>query len=66
MVVEQLEQERQESRRRLQRVQERVKGLEKERDTALKKLSEYKGKLSGVKEGGRKETAALQTQLAKV
>lgn len=66
MVVEQLEQERQEASRRSQRLQEKLKELQKERDAALKKGSEYKAKFAEAKEGCRKDTANLQAKLAKV
>lgn len=66
VVVEQLEQERQEASRRSQRLQEKLKEVQRERDLALKKGSELKTRLSDVKEGCRKEVAALQSRLAKV
>lgn len=66
VVVEQLEQERQEASKRSQRLQEKVKELQKERDLALNKVSEYKSKLSEAKEGSKKELTGLQARLAKV
>jgi uncharacterized coiled-coil DUF342 family protein len=66
VVVEQLEQERQEASRRSQRLQEKLKELQKERDTALKKGSEYKAKLIEAKESCRKDVLGLQSKLVKV
>lgn len=66
VVVEQLERERQEASRRSQRLQEKLKELQKERDSALKKAAEYKTKLAEAKEGARKEVTGLQTSLSKV
>ena len=66
VVVEQLESERQEASKRSQKLQEKLSGLQNERDSALKKGSEYKAKLAEVKEGCRKEITNLQARLAKV
>ncbi len=66
VVVEQLDQERQETSKRSQRLQEKLKDLQKERNSALKKVSEYKTKLAEGKDSFRKEIAALQARLTKV
>ena len=65
-MVEQLEQERQEASKKLQRFQDRLKEMQKERDSAVKKGVEYKAKLAEAKESGRKEITGLQARLAKV
>ena len=66
VVLEQLEQERKEASKRSQRLQQKLKDVQKERDTALKKGSEYKSKLAEAKESSRKELAGLQAKLDKV
>lgn len=65
-MVQQLEKERQEASRRSQRLQEKLKEVQKERDSALKKGADYKAKLAEAKEGARKEVTSLQTRLTKV
>ena len=40
--------------------------LLQERDTAVKKISDYKSKVTEVKQNSRKDITALQTKLAKV
>lgn len=66
VVVEQLERERQEASRRSQRLQEKLKELQKERDTALRKAADYRTKQTEAKEAARKEITGLQARLSKV
>ncbi len=66
MAVDQLELERQEASKRLQRLQFKLKEMQGEMDLAYKKGSEYKAKLVEAKENGRKGIADLQASLAKV
>ena len=66
VVVDQLEKERQEASRRSQSLQEKLKELQKERDSALKKAGEYKSKMAEGKEAARKEITNLQSKLSKV
>ena len=63
---DQLEQEKQGTSNRAQKLQHRLKEIQQEKDTALKRMTDYQLKLTEAKETSRKEIANLQEKLIEV